>query len=136
MPDLLSIVERGLKAVRYGFFCVNDQIALALDGLCHTPAMDYVDYTEHLDPEIWEGAWAKYRPPVSAVSPQAAEGPSDSDSAIPPAPSPRGTPTSHMHVPELRLRADYDPLVIRGDAWVCAECEAFIGWNPPAPSKK
>jgi hypothetical protein len=28
MPDLFSIVERGLKAVRYGFFCVNDQIAL------------------------------------------------------------------------------------------------------------
>jgi hypothetical protein len=52
MPDFLSIVERSLKAVRYGFFCVNDQIALALDGFCHTPAMDYVDHTEHLDPDF------------------------------------------------------------------------------------
>lgn len=60
MPDLLSIVERGLKAVRYGFFSVNDQLALCLDGFCHTPAVDYVDHTEHLDPD-----WT----PSSAASP-------------------------------------------------------------------
>jgi hypothetical protein len=33
----------------------------------------------------------------------------------------------HEHTPELRERKHYDPAVITADAWVCAECEAFLG---------
>jgi hypothetical protein len=32
------------------------------------------------------------------------------------------------HTPELRERRHYNPAVIQADAWVCAECEAFLGW--------
>jgi hypothetical protein len=53
MTDWLSVVERGLKAVRYGFFNASDQLALALDGLCRAPEEPYVDGTEALDPD-WE----------------------------------------------------------------------------------
>jgi hypothetical protein len=34
----------------------------------------------------------------------------------------------HEHTPELRERRHYNPEVIAADAWVCAECEAFLGW--------
>jgi hypothetical protein len=110
VPDLLSIVERGLKAVRYGFFCVNDQIALALDGFCHTPAMDYVDHTEHLDPDFEphvfapDGTCRTCDFPVSAVSPQAADGPSGGDLAPPLSPgatNPTGHPTLDRIVTDI-----------------------------------
>jgi hypothetical protein len=92
MPDFLSMVERSLKAVRYGIFSVNDQIALALDGFCHTPAMDYTDLTEASDPDF-EPAYGSFcygtvplldlsTPPVSAVSPQAADADSTPEAAV------------------------------------------------------
>lgn len=34
----------------------------------------------------------------------------------------------HEHTPELRERQHYDPAIIEADAWVCAECEASLGW--------
>jgi hypothetical protein len=37
VPDLLSLVERGLKAVRFGIFQANDNLAYLLEGLCCAP---------------------------------------------------------------------------------------------------
>jgi hypothetical protein len=126
MPDVLSIVERGLKAVRYGFFCVNDQIALCLDGFCRAPAVDYTDLTEASDPDF-EPAYGSFcygtvplldlsTPPVSAVSPQAAEGPSGGDLAptlSPGATNPTGHPTSGLLLAAADLIEAWQPLIYK-----------------------
>jgi len=38
------------------------------------------------------------------------------------------------HIPELRSGQHYDPAYIHGDAWVCAQCEAFLRWDKPPVS--
>jgi hypothetical protein len=112
MPDFLSIMERTLKAVRYGIFQASDQLALALDGLCRAPEEQDASYTycgaqcPDWDTEVTclkprghmfsHQCYETFWPLDSAASPQVAvvapspkqgsdSGPADSD--IPPSPA-------------------------------------------------
>jgi hypothetical protein len=63
MTDWLSVMERGLKAVRFGIFQASDNISLLLDGFCRAP-----------DPEVYPRyemtAPGSFVIPGSADSPQ------------------------------------------------------------------
>jgi hypothetical protein len=92
MPDFLSMVERGLKAVRFGIFQASDNLAMLLDGLCRAPEepQEYAEFcygtVPLYDSTPWPPDSAAASPAAAVVAPSPKQG-SDSpprDSAIPP----------------------------------------------------
>jgi hypothetical protein len=112
MPDLVAALEWTAKKV----LAASDNLAFLVGGLCRTPEPPYADLTEHLDPEyhddpvfsvvdghgdcvacgtqVFPSPTADSPAVVAAPGPEAQESgrPPDLDCAIPPAPSPAGTP--------------------------------------------
>lgn len=110
MPDYLSMVERGLKAVRHGIFQASDKLAETLDGLCRAPEV-YPRY-EMTAPGSFvipdSAAGSPQNAAVVAPSPKQGSdsGPADSDILTSPAGPPQLDDAVELQLADFSILAD------------------------------